>query len=155
MQCYPKRPDFELSRPKVFKMICIFSFFANCLRSNMMANNPTQHLGNYRIQIMFSNYGGSLVVHSIFCFFKVTHFLKIYESKNLCRQFCRHHPTFFCYSFLGQSVVVKRCDIFLVQSQDKLLLSSYVQQSYIYMYQAPLLLLMAIEMISSSSFLYI
>ena len=66
MQCYPKRPDFELSRPKVFKMICIFSFFANCSRSNMMANNPTQHLGNYRIQIMFSNYGGSFVVHSIF-----------------------------------------------------------------------------------------
>ena len=113
MQCYPKRPDFELSRPKVFKMICIFSFFANCSRSNMMANNPTQHLGNYRIQIMFSNYG----VHSWFTqysdFFKVTHFLKICESKNLCRQFCRH-PTFFCYSFLGQSVVVKRCDIFLV-----------------------------------------
>ena len=76
-----------------------------------------------------------MVVHSWFTqysdFFKVTHFLKICESKNLCRQFCRH-PTFFCYSFLGQSVVVKRCDIFLVQSQDKLLLSSYVQQSYIY-----------------------
>ena len=95
MQCYPKRPDFELSRPKVFKMICIFSFFANCSRSNMMANNPTQHLGNYRIQIMFSNYGGSL---NILIFFKVTHFLKICESKNLCRQFCRH-PTFFVTVF--------------------------------------------------------